>query len=187
MRKGQNLAEQSRVFSSTSFSGVTIFLSHISIDKDVAIKIGQYIMDAGFDIYLDINDQKLQQAVKENNAAVITQCIEQGISKSTHIMCLISEKTKESWWVPYELGFGKKSGKIISSLCHRDVTYIPPYLRIATVLEGIESLNKYLESLIKKQPIVLNEQVYKQYSWQQGYLVQPSTSHPLVQYLKAGK
>src|SRR5580692_6353605 len=89
-----------------------IFLSHISIDKLAALEIGNYISRQGdIDIYLDISDDELQDAVSAGNALGITQFIERGLSHSSHIMCLVSPSTVTSWWVPYELGFAKNAGK----------------------------------------------------------------------------
>ena len=85
-----------------------IFLSHISVDKPSAIEIGNYITKLGdIDIYLDMNDEELQNAVSANDPAGLAQFIERGLSYSTHIMCLVSADTVRSWWVPYELGFAK--------------------------------------------------------------------------------
>ncbi len=74
-----------------------IFLSHISVDKPSAIAIGNYIMKQGdIDIYLDLNDEELQRAIKTDAPAGITKFIEQGLSNSTHIMCLLSATTERS-------------------------------------------------------------------------------------------
>jgi hypothetical protein len=58
-----------------------IFLSHISVDKSSAIAVGNYVMRQGdIDVYLDINDQELQNAVNTSNPFGITQFIERGLS-----------------------------------------------------------------------------------------------------------
>ena len=86
-----------------------VFLSHRSLDKDMVEEIGKYIMKAGLDIYLDKYDEELQRADKGKNDKLITECIQKGISESTHIMCLLSPNTINSWWVPYEIGYADKS------------------------------------------------------------------------------
>lgn len=122
-----------------------IFLSHISVDKTAAIAIGSYIAKRGdIDIYLDINDEKLQEAVRTGDPAGITQFIEQGLAASTHIMCLVSSDTVRSWWVPYELGFAKSAGKYLSTLKFRGDVALPAYLEISEIIRGIKSLNNYL-------------------------------------------
>ncbi|OMF85926.1 hypothetical protein BK146_28320 [Paenibacillus sp. FSL R7-0333] len=148
MRNSQGYFES---FSAQNFTGknVCIFLSHISVDKTAATKIGDYIQDAGFNIYLDINDEDLQRAVANNDAARVTTAIEKGVSNSSHMMCIVSEATKNSWWVPYEVGYGKKSNKELSTLALRNVTSLPDYLKITYKIEGVIGLNKYLNSIRK--------------------------------------
>lgn len=96
-----------------SASEPCIFLSHISIDKSSAVAVADYITrQGGIDIYLDINDEGLQSAANAGNAVRVTQFIERGLLNSTHVLCLISAGTVKSWWVPYGLGFGKRSGSL---------------------------------------------------------------------------
>lgn len=125
-----------------------VFLSHISVDKRAATAIGDYITRHGdIDIYLDINDQRLQEAVRRGDPAGITQFIEQGLAASTHIMCLISADTVRSWWVPYELGFGKSAEKYLSTLKFKGDVDLPAYLQISEILLGTKSLNEYLKEV----------------------------------------
>jgi hypothetical protein len=125
-----------------------IFLSHISVDKPAAVEIAKYIMrHGGIDVYLDINDADLQIAVVADDPAGITRFIEQGLSHSTHIMCLVSSKTVTSWWVPYELGFAKRAGKDLSTLKLKGDMILPAFLEIGEVLRGTASLNRYLKGV----------------------------------------
>lgn len=78
--KGINLATRSILeFSSNEQRSYQnkkcVFLSHRSVDKEKVIKLGNYIMDSGLNIYLDINDSNLQDAVTLQNAEKITQCV----------------------------------------------------------------------------------------------------------------
>jgi hypothetical protein len=78
-------------------SNPCIFLSHISVDKSSAIATGDYIRKQGdIDIYLDLNDEDLQSAVRRDDATGITRFVEQGLTYSTHIMCLVSAATVRS-------------------------------------------------------------------------------------------
>jgi TIR domain len=125
-----------------------IFLSHISVDKAAVIEIANYITARGdIDVYLDINDQELQQAAIAGDAVRITGFIERGLSNSTHIMCLVSSDTVRSWWVPYELGFAKRSGKPLSTLRLKDTVELPAYLEISEIIRGTKSLNQYLTAV----------------------------------------
>ena len=125
-----------------------IFLSHISEDKEAVKAIGEYIMENGdIDIYLDIYDSKLQTAVQNDDAQGITKFIERGLNASTHLMCLYSEKTVRSWWVPYEIGYRKRSSAEVSSLKLKGEVELPAYLEVGVVIRGTDSLNKYLEKI----------------------------------------
>jgi len=123
-------------------------LSHISIDKSSAIAIGEYITRHGdIDIYLDVNDPDLQAAVRNEDAARMTRFIERGLSRSTHIMCLVSRDTVRSWWVPYELGFAKNANKHLSTLKLKGDVDLPAYLEISEIIRGTKSLNRYLSAV----------------------------------------
>jgi hypothetical protein len=122
-----------------------IFLSHIAVDKAAAAAIGKYIRVQGdIDIYLDIEDEDLQEAVRTGDPVGITEFIEKGLDHATHIMCLVSKATAASWWVPYEPGFGKNGGKSLSSLKLIGQVTLPSYLEIGEIIHGTDSLNRYL-------------------------------------------
>jgi len=136
-------------YSSVDENKPCIFLSHISVDKQSVEGIADYIMEkADIDVYLDIHDHELQRAVNRGDSVEITALIERGITNSTHAMCLISEETIKSWWVPYELGYAKKAGKKISSLKLKGAVELPAFLKIGELIHGTMSLNEYIRKVI---------------------------------------
>jgi hypothetical protein len=157
-----------------------IFLSHISIDKTTAIQIGDYIKDRGdIDIYLDVYDEELQRAVSAGDPNRITELIEKGLDNSTHIMCLLSNETLSSWWVPYELGFARRAKRGMATLLLKGTPDIPDYLKIAVLISGTRSLNQYLESIaFASQRSSLLESSYP------SLLPYTASPHPLDLYLK---
>lgn len=184
-KKGINLAEPNICLEGVGHeSKVCIFLSHISIDKSTALAIGEYIKTAGFNIYLDIYDDKLQQALEDENSVEVTQCIEKGIDIATHMICLVSDETKQSWWVPYEIGYGKRKGIDISTLFLKNVGYIPDFLKITKKIEDKEFLTKYLINLKKNNEDTGLKYITEQ-DYSQEYLTKASAyKHPLENYLK---
>src|ERR1700722_4948794 len=133
---------------SASSGNPCIFLSHISVDKPAVQAIATYITSRGdIDIYLDAMDDDLQEAANSGNAAAITEFIERGLSNSSHIMCLVSASTVKSWWVPYELGFGKKSGKPLATLKLKGDVPLPAYLEVSEIIRGTKGLNAYLTAI----------------------------------------
>lgn len=148
-----------------------IFISHKSEDKEKAINIGNYIIQAyGIDIYLDIYDSGLQSATLNNDHKTIVNHIHKALSHSTHLMCVISDMTSTSWWVPYEIGYAKKSNREISSLKLKNIIDVPSFLKIETVLMGTKSLNDYLKKINNNKTINENFEYYK-------------SNHPLYNYL----
>lgn len=133
-----------------SISKPCIFLSHKSEDKAAVKDIAKYISDADIDYYLDVEDPELQKAVADDDHQKITEFIELGINNSSHVLTLISEATKESWWVPFEIGFGKKGEKNLALLPLKDVSYVPSFLTIVEKLNGIRQLNDYLAGSTNK-------------------------------------
>jgi hypothetical protein len=139
--------QENRALSKTAaYLGIPcIFLSHISVDKPAVKRIADYITSQGdIDIYLDTDDEDLQRAATSGDAVAMTEFIERGLSNCTHVMCLVSADTVRSWWVPYELGFGKKSGKPLATLKLKDAEELPAYLKISEIIRGTKSLNSYL-------------------------------------------
>jgi hypothetical protein len=158
--------------------GPCIFLSHIAVDKSAAAAIGSYITSHGdIDIYLDVHDAELQSAVSKGDAAGITRFIERGVAKSTHIMCLVSQSTIGSWWVPYELGFAKNAGKQLASFKLKGNVALPAFLEIGEIILGTKSLNEYLTRVrlgpTKSAIVTLSEGLIR-------YSAQP---HPLDAYV----
>jgi hypothetical protein len=163
MRKGINIYNEAHHFfgeldESTkleNFSGSgkppCVFLSHRSSDKSAVKAIGKYITDAGINIYMDIDDEDLQAAVKSNDHTAITLFIERGINASTDLMACISNETLHSCWVPYEIGFGKRANKYLGCLRLNDTPKLPSYLSIVHRLNGIEDLNGYLKNVKKRK------------------------------------
>lgn len=152
MTKGINRASETYskhvLFESTSYNKKCIFISHKSEDKYAAKYVGDLLKNAGLDIYLDLNDDGLQQATYEQNAFKVVSHIEKALTMSTNILVLVTEKTKESWWVPYEIGYAKKGKKGIASLLLKSVNDFPDYLKIEKMLGGLEDLKKYLQELV---------------------------------------
>lgn len=173
------LGESRYLTKDSATPGPCIFLSHIAVDKSAAAAIGSYITSRGdVDIYLDIHDAELQDAVGKGDAAGITRFIERGVAKSTHIMCLVSQNTIGSWWVPYELGFAKSAGKQLASFKLKGDVALPAFLEIGEVIRGTKSLNEYLtrlrRGLTKSSAIVTLSEGLIQHSAQQ---------HPLDPYV----
>lgn len=151
MSRGINRAKnaQHAIYESVNSSKYCVFISHKYEDLEAAREIAAYIQDSEIDVYLDDNDNGLQEAAENNDSEKIVRCIETALKSSTHILVLITENTRKSWWVPYETGYAKNGGKNIASLLLKNVDEFPDYLKIETMLTGYESLSEYIENIYK--------------------------------------
>lgn len=141
-----NLAEKSGDISLSS-NEKCVFISHKKEDENVAKKIGDFLMkEVGVNIYLDTQDCELKEAVSENNDKKIVKSIKTGLECSTHLLCLISDKTRLSWWVPYEIGYAEKKEIDIASLKLKTINEddIPSFLKVKNVLYDRNDFNEYV-------------------------------------------
>ncbi|MFV8391126.1 toll/interleukin-1 receptor domain-containing protein [Flavobacterium sp. LB2P6] len=150
-----------------------VFLSHKKEDKNECIKIAEYLKEAEIDYYLDELDNDLQQAVAQRNPELITESIKKGIRESTHMLVVVSEKTYNSQWVPFEIGYGHsaildkglqdgiKENKIkLSVLTLKDISEknLPDYLQVAFIIRGTKSLNDYISKITNRlEKSLINE------------------------------
>ena len=153
MTKGINRAYPRGIFETQSVSETCVFISHKYEDLKAAQKVAGYIMAYGIDVYLDDRDFKLKKAIDQHNSRGIVSCIETGINSSTHILVLVTENTRKSWWVPYETGYAKKGTKGIASLLLKEADEFPDYLKIETTLKGFDDLTTFLDKLPRLKPI----------------------------------
>lgn len=186
VRMGVNRAEilHERFEKSGSELNRCIFLSHASKDKIAVKRIGEYIKRAGIDIYLDENDADLQRASLLGDHDAVTSCIEKGIHNSTDIFCIVSEDTKGSWWVPYEVGYGKKAEVDLYTFLLKDVSHIPSYLEICNTIKDIYDLNRALGYISKG--IVKEAGLFYYGSTRDAgnVLHYDSPNHPLEEYVR---
>lgn len=177
---GRNRAiNESATFSATvaSISKPCIFISHKLEDKTAAIAVANYLMKEGdLDVFIDVNDKDLQAATARKDPDGVTRYIEKGISKSTHMLCLVSDKTKTSWWVPYELGYAKRAEVKIATLKLKGSYELPDYLKVCPIwIIGIKSLNKYIAGVSLKSSVAITASL--------EHLNESRAAHPLDQYL----
>ena len=128
-------------------SKICFFISHKEEDTEAAIELGNHIMeDFGYNIYLDVYDKTLQNADKNNDVEGVVNAIHQSIQYASHLICIISEKSKNSWWIPYEIGFAKANNVKTSSLKIKQTEYLPSYLRIndSPVFLTLREIDDYL-------------------------------------------
>ncbi len=164
MNKGTNIAEKiildpiaSLMYERNRSSlNICVFISHKDEDTDAAIEIGNHIMnDFGYDIYLDLYDKKLQIADRNDDVEGVVNSIQEGLKYSTHLLCVVTEKSKESWWIPYEIGYAQANEKKTSSIKLKKSEFLPSFLRAnnSAIFLTIKELDGYLSNQSIWKPI----------------------------------
>jgi hypothetical protein len=109
-----------------------VFISYRLVDSEVAEHIAKFLMEtADCDVYFSNDDAKLMYALDAANDLKIVQAIDAGIAEATHLLGIISNRTRGSWWVPYEFGACRTRKIEVALLLLEDVSELPSYMRIA--------------------------------------------------------
>ena len=135
-----------------------VFISHKKEDEQAAIDIGKFLMEVvGVNIYLDILDEDLQAATQTENDRLVVDSIKEGLECSTHLLCLISDKTRLSWWVPYEIGIADDKNLSIASLKLKSIDDIPSFLKIHPAFYNVDEFIRNAVSYNPLRTIFFNE------------------------------
>lgn len=106
-RKAENLLKEAskRVYK-------TVFLSHSSKDHSILPTVIEILENHGGKVYIDDTDPRLSGNVSTENA----QTLKRALDDCRKLILLISSNTKDSNWIPWELGLadGKKSSSSVA-------------------------------------------------------------------------
>lgn len=154
-----------------------VFISHKREDTKDCEKIAEYLMDANVNVYFDKYDDSLSRYASEEDADKLTETIRKGIDESTHMLCVVSEMTYKSYWVPFEVGYGYCRIKLgILTLKDMAEADLPDYMKTSDVIiRGTKSLNDFIAQLLGQKRDILESQ---------GIIKKSSVeSHPLDKIL----
>jgi hypothetical protein len=155
---GRNLFESyQRLGRAEATSSVCVFISHKSDDKPMARAVAAALLDMGADIYFDENDRILQAVSTSGNDAAVVGCIEDGLNRSTHLLGLITKKTFDSWWVPYEIGGATGRKRQCGHLVAADVTRLPSYVKVAPLLLDLDDLACWMGKQVSRSKDLIKE------------------------------
>src|SRR5947209_1982984 len=153
---GQNLFESSSMkILSAKLAGTYprpgVFISHSSLDKDKARAVARALQASNVDYYFDQNDKELQLGDEQNDDLKVVRCIENGIEVCSHLLGIVTENTKDSWWVPYEIGSANGRERVCAHLIDRQVSELPSYIRAARVLTSRAELRDWLAFEVRRK------------------------------------
>jgi hypothetical protein len=100
---------------------MTVFLSHKQEDADLAKACSLRLQLNRVPVYLDVLDETIGDAedITAHFLGKIRQC--------SHLIAVVTNKTKGSWWVPFEIGAASSLEKRICSVV-RGIVEQPDFL-----------------------------------------------------------
>lgn len=135
-----------------------VFISYQKKDRDSAIKVAEYLQNAGIDVYIDVYDTDLRIQHQAGNPAAVTQAICNGINNSSHMLVVVSPDTMYSTWVPFEIGYGYDKTELgVLCLLGIPAGKLPEYVRTSRVIRDIYDLNNLIENISGRNKEILLE------------------------------
>ncbi|WP_241081768.1 toll/interleukin-1 receptor domain-containing protein [Achromobacter xylosoxidans] len=116
-----------------------IFLSHQKADSVMALRIQSYLsITHEIDCYLDVIDSSI------NDGEDIAMHVRSELGKCTQLLVVVSEETKKSWWVPWEIGLATEKDYPLATF--GGSVDLPEYLKKWPYLSNVSDLDKYAEA-----------------------------------------
>ena len=128
-----------------------VFISHKDADSLQALLLKRAFENEGVSAYLDVLDSSINGGGK-----TLTEHIKGQLNQCTDIIVLMSEATKYSWWVPFEIGMSAQIDMPTASYLKENVVLLS-YLSYWPRLKTINDVSTHV-SVRKKTERTLNEQ-----------------------------
>ena len=128
---------------------IKIFLSHKIEDKAPAEQAAARLKSKGLGVYLDTIDPHIS-----GDGPELGEYIRKALGECTQLLALVSEKTANSWWVPWEIGVATEKDYPLATYVLQ-LTTLPSYLRKWPVLTIPEHLDTYAEISKKRNRLIV--------------------------------
>lgn len=139
-----------------------VFISHKKEDEGYALII-KYAFDVlHVDAYLDVLDTSISEGGK-----ALTDHIKDQLNGCTDIIVVMSEATKHSWWVPFEIGMAAQKDMptatyLTSSVVLPDyLTYWPRLRSVSDVTTYVSVRREVADRLQKRHPYSYSQPAYR--------------------------
>ena len=129
-----------------------VFVSHKNVDSALAERVARRIRVNGLDTYLDTIDDALLK-----DGADLADHLLRRMNECQQLVAVISSSTKDSWWVPWEIGVGSEKGFRMASFSETYVT-LPSYLEKWPALHTDQHIDLYCQ-YSKQTETVMNRRM----------------------------
>lgn len=116
-----------------------IFISHKQEDEIKAMEVQNTLNSCEVEAYLDLLDDDISE-----NSENLTKHIREKLGECSDVIVILSEKTRKSWWVPFEIGMATEKDMPIANYL---VSYVqlPGYLDYWPRLKDQDDVHKYVK------------------------------------------
>ncbi len=146
-----------------------VFVSHRSTDTRLAEKVASRIQECDLSVWLD----SAYLHPNEDGPELASE-ISEVISRSFSLMAVVTDSTKDSWWVPFEIGLAFELKRYLAS--YGNYTELPSFLWKWPNVSDYADLNKWCRQIkrlkMKYEPSYLNERVDISDSQHQSYAIE---------------
>lgn len=123
-----------------------VFVSHRQADTQAAWAIARALIEiADVDVFLDAFNPALSTS---GNPEKVTGVIDFGLSACTHLLAVVSDNTRGSWWVPYEFGVARNRPVPCGLTLLQNVKDLPEYLQTAHTVQDVYGLVNWAKTTL---------------------------------------
>ena len=133
-----------------------VFISHKQEDSVVAQDVLNILKKNKVDAYLDLLDHSIVF-----KGELLTNHIKKRLNECTDLLVVLSEQTKTSWWVPFEIGMASQKDFPIVNYLKAGIV-LPDYLAYWPHLKNETDLVKYIQIKTKVHKEILLEKSFGQ-------------------------
>lgn len=151
---------------------MSVFISHKKEDENIARQIDGVLKARGINTYLDVLDPTL---IDKTN---ITMKILNGLNKCSHLLAIVSSRTSESWWVPFEIGVATKGDKRICTYSAVSITTLPDYLTIWPIISQLSQVGFFASRYLNDRMVL--EKASRTYEASQSSIQNANDFHRLL-------
>ena len=134
-------------------TAIDVFVSHKKEDAPKAKEVAECIASYDLTVWLDELDPQVYP-----DAHNLTEIIRERLDRSFSVMAVISRATKDSWWVPFEIGIGYEKEKQLATYCEEPQrTSMPEFLHSWPLVCDHNDLHVWCTVIADKLPSLLLE------------------------------
>ncbi|WP_341234081.1 toll/interleukin-1 receptor domain-containing protein [uncultured Sulfitobacter sp.] len=129
-----------------------VFVSHKNTDSLLAERVARRVRANGLETYLDTVDDALLK-----DGPDLADHLLRRMNECQQLIAVVSSTTKDSWWVPWEIGVGSEKGFRMASFSETYVI-LPSYLEKWPALHTDQHIDLYCQ-YSKQTETVMNRRM----------------------------